>query len=95
MSNKEDFAFVSAKNGVVCGKCFSGDAGDSNSVPLSLGTIKILEKARELSVDKWPRLHFSKQSLKETIALFQNHNSFLLQRDILSWKEVQSLSDSI
>ncbi|MEN8256373.1 MAG: DNA repair protein RecO [Thermodesulfobacteriota bacterium] len=94
VSNRENFVFVSAKNGVICSKCFTGEARDNTSVQLSLGTIKILEKARELSADKWPRLHFSKQSLKEAIALFQNHNSFLLQRDILSWKELQGLSPS-
>lgn len=86
VNKSRDFSFVSPKNGVVCSNCTSRQEIKTSHIPLSLGTIKLLEKARELTVDKWPRLHFTKQSLKESIALFKNHNAFLLQRDILSWK---------
>ncbi len=91
VSISRNFSFFSPKNGVVCSTCFSLQEGQSANIPLSLGTIRLLEKARQLTIDKWPRLHFSKQSLKESIALFQSHNAFLLQRDILSWRELHSL----
>jgi DNA repair protein RecO (recombination protein O) len=86
-----NFSFFSPKNGLVCSKCSTLHHMGPTNIPLSLGTIRLLEKARQLTVDKWPRLHFSKQSLKESIALFQSHNAFLLQRDILSWKELPCL----
>ncbi len=86
-----NFSFFSPKNGVLCTQCSCLEDRDSANIPLSLGTIKLLEKARQLTVDKWPRLQFSKQSVKEAIALFQSHNAFLLQRDILSWKELRNL----
>ena len=86
-----NFSFFSPKNGVMCSQCSSKQDIVTANIPLSVGTIKLLEKARQLTVDKWTRLHFSKQSLKESIALFQSHNDFLLQRDILSWKEIHNL----
>ncbi len=91
LSTSTRFSFFSPKNGLVCSQCVTLHPMNSANIPLSLGTIKLLEKARQLTVDKWPRLHFSKQSLKETMALFQSHNAFLLQRDILSWKELHAL----
>ncbi len=91
VSTARNFSFFSPKNGVVCSTCTALQHTNSANIPLSLGTIKLLEKARQLSADKWSRLHFSKQSLTETMALFQNHNAYLLQRDILSWKELRSL----
>lgn len=91
VSISRNFSFFSPNNGVVCSQCSCPQESSSAKIPLSLGTIKLLEKARQLTVDKWPRLHFSKQSLKESIVLFQSHNAFLLQRDILSWKELHAL----
>ncbi len=91
VNTSRKFSFFSPKNGVVCSQCASLQTSETANIPLSLGTIKLLEKARQLTVDKWPRLHFSKQSLKESISLFQSHNAFLLQRDILSWKAIHSL----
>lgn len=81
------YTFSPSRNGIICSRCATAPDG-SSSLALSLGTIRLLEKARGLPVDKWSRLHFSKQSLQEAMALFQNHNNFLLQRDILSWKEL-------
>lgn len=86
------FSFFSPKNGLICSQCAAlAPEKSSSGIPLSLGTIRLLEKARQLTVEKWPRLHFSKQSLNETMALFQGHNDFLLQRNILSWKELRAL----
>lgn len=90
VDNTRKFAFFSPKNGLVCSSCTSRQQSAS-TIHLSLATIRLLEKARQLTADKWPRLHFSKQSLQESIALFQGHHAFLLQRDILSWRELPAL----
>lgn len=85
------YRFFPPQNGVICSRCAVATTPEQNHLPLSLGTIKLLEKGRQLSMDKWSRLHFSKQSLQESVSFFQSHHAFLLQRDILSWKELHHL----
>lgn len=83
------FHFTAEQNGVICDSCFKRLSKKTTTITLSMGSLKILEKAREISSDKWSRFHFSKNSLKEVTKLFKYHNHYLLQRDIVSWKHLE------
>lgn len=83
------FLFIAEKNGIVCRKCLDAQREKPHMIPLSIGSLKLLEKAREIDPDKWSRFHFSKQSLKEVTFLFKSHNHYLLQRDIISWRHLE------
>ncbi len=83
------FSFAAENNGLLCSHCIKKDMDHNHIVPLSMGTIKLLEKAREISIDKWTRFHFSKKSLREVVILFKNHNHYLLQRDVISWRQLE------
>lgn len=79
------FRFHPACGGILCPTCQQQGNG-YDSTPLSMGTLKILCRARELPMAKWPRLTPSPQSIREAKTLFQVYTSYLLQRDIHSWK---------
>ncbi len=81
------FLFHPETGGILCKGC-QKTSGMAAGIPLSLGTLKILTRARDLPMTKWPRLSFSNQSIGEAKALFQAHTSYLLQRDIHSWKQI-------
>jgi len=89
-----DFLFIAEQNGIVCRKCIDKQNKQptiqpAQHIPLSIGSLKILEKAREINPDKWSRFHFSKNSLQEVTFLFKSHNHYLLQRDIISWRHLE------
>ena len=89
MESGQDFSFIAESNGIVCKSCLNKNEAQPSSIPLSIGSLKILEKAREINIDKWSRFHFSKNSLREVTFLFKSHNHYLLQRDIISWKHLE------
>ena len=80
------FYFQPASGGIWCQHCRQQNKSAPLASGLSLGTIKILNRARELPMNKWPRLSLSPQSIKEAKSLFQGYTNYLLQRDINSWK---------
>lgn len=94
LCNKElqqgvDFSFVAENNGIACTSCLKGNLEENHIIALSMGSLKLLEKARQITIDKWPRFHFSKKSLKEVTMLFKYHNHYLLQRDVISWQHLE------
>ena len=54
-------------------------------IPLSMGTIKLLQSAQELPLEKLIRLRFSVASEKEALLLFRAYGNYLLQREIIAW----------
>lgn len=89
MRQGNEFLFNAENNGIICRKCFNQMLEKPPMIPLSIGSLKLLEKAREIDPDKWSRFHFSKNSLKEVTSLFKSHNQYLLQRDVISWRHLE------
>ncbi len=84
-----NFLFIAENNGIICETCLRTHEEKPTTISLSTGSLKLLEKAREINIDKWSRFHFSKKSLQEVTSLFKYHNHYLLQRDIVSWRHLE------
>ena len=84
-SENGPFTFSLTSGGLLCANC-PRPADEHAPLPLANGTLRSLARARELPVDKWQRLSFSQQAVKEAMALFRLQSSSLLQRDIHSWR---------
>lgn len=80
------YRFSPGRSGLVCAICSKeNDAAAAGPVVLSLNTAKLLCKAQDMDRRKLARLHFSKTSMREAIAMLKRYDSHLLQRDIQSW----------
>jgi hypothetical protein len=56
-----------------------------------LGTIKLLQHAQELKMDKLERLRFSETSTVESLQLFKAYGNYLLHREIKAWEFLEKL----
>lgn len=79
------YIFHPARHGMLCKSCSSHAASDNTAV-LSLNTIRLLQHAQNLSMEKIPRLRFSAHSIREALDLFKVYGQNLLQREIAAWK---------
>lgn len=78
------YIFHPGRHGLLCGHC--GPASNSREmVSLSLSTIKLLQHAQELPLEKLERLRFSDASILEALQLFKSYGQYLLQREIKAW----------
>ncbi len=84
LSSKLHYHFCVASGGIICEKC------KAQSYPplitLSLGTLKLLNSIFDQPLTRLHRLHFSHQTLKQSLAILYEYSRQLLQRDIHSWK---------
>jgi DNA repair protein RecO (recombination protein O) len=80
------FHFNLGKGGLVCSRCRTETSFSSSLIPLSLSTIKILQSAQDMPLEKINRLRFSIASQKEALELFKKYDERLLQREIQSWE---------
>jgi len=88
-ANRAPYRFSHSQGGLVCKQC-NRETGAS-STTLSLGTTHLLSKAQDLPNHKLARLRFSQHSAKEALVFFRRYGSFLLQRDLQSWKYLTEL----
>ena len=68
---------------LVCESCASH--GFQTTVPLSLGTIKLLANAQNQPLERLHRLQFSIQARDESLNMLHSYGRQLFQRDIHSW----------
>ena len=78
------YAFVPNLGGLACSSCLG--ILPASSVSLSLNTVKLLQQAQRLPLEKLDRLRFSPQSQREALSFVRSYGSQLLQRDINSWR---------
>ncbi|MBU0730998.1 MAG: DNA repair protein RecO [Proteobacteria bacterium] len=78
------FCFRTGANGIICAKC--NKELEKSSRTMALGTIKLLLKAQNLSLEKLDRLRFSKPSAAEAFDMLKQYSTHLLQRELNSWK---------
>jgi len=76
------FSFKPSTGGILCQEC---SHENKPSIPLSISTLKLLQKAFELPASKLSRLHFLPQSSSEALLLFKRYDRFLLDRELQSW----------
>jgi DNA repair protein RecO (recombination protein O) len=70
-----------ARGGALCGNC-SVDA--TRGIPISLGTARILEDAREVTLDRLHRIAFSSKALQESRALLRSFYEYHVGRQLRS-----------
>jgi DNA repair protein RecO (recombination protein O) len=84
------YVFHPGRHGMLCKKC-SPSFISKEMVPLSMNTIKLLQHAQDLSMEKLGRLRFSEVSIKETLQLFKVYGQYLLQREISAWNFMEKI----
>jgi len=81
---RSPYMFSIGRGGLVCSRCRPD--GAEHCLALSLPTLKLLDKAQELPLEKLNRLYFSDLSRRQALSFLQRFGSHLLQRDIHPWK---------
>jgi len=76
------FQFQNNHGAIICRRCTS-TPGKKNS--LTLNTIKLIAHAQKLPFEKTARLQFPEHSIEQSMILFQNYGSYLLDRRLNSW----------
>ena len=76
--------FHPARHGLLCKACSPGIKAPE-MISLSLNTIKLLQLAQDLPMEKLERLRFSGASIREALQLFRVYGQYLLQREITAW----------
>lgn len=82
----QDYGFDSRAGGIVCRRCQAECGGQASCLPLSRGTIRILQSAQNQPLQRLHRLRLSGSALREALSLFYHFGRHLLQRDICSLK---------
>jgi DNA repair protein RecO (recombination protein O) len=80
--------FSVKKGGLLCEGC---SRGDSDLIPVSLGTAKILQAAMEMDLSKIHRLKFSRQALSESEGVLSTFVKHYINKDLKSKKFLESL----
>ncbi len=86
--------FHPGRHGLLCRNC-SPTMVSRESTALSLNTIKLLQHARDLPLEKLDRLRFSEASIREALQLFKLYGQYLLQREIAAWNFLGRSRNSI
>jgi len=79
------YVFHPGRHGLLCRDC-SPPFVTREMAPLSFNTIKLLQHAQDLPLEKLGRLRFSDASIHESLHLFKKYGQYLLQREIAAWK---------
>ncbi|MHA1880116.1 MAG: DNA repair protein RecO [Candidatus Heimdallarchaeota archaeon] len=81
LDKTENIFFSPLDGGIKCIKCAQNDV---SSIPVSIGTIKMLLMGKEIETSKIHRLAFSKQSLKESSEILGSFIRHILGRKLNS-----------
>ncbi|MDK9706693.1 MAG: DNA repair protein RecO [Desulforhopalus sp.] len=86
ITTKRSYSFTPSGGGIIC----SGCAGPEKTSIISHGTIRVLRSAQDLPLDRLHCLKMSGAILKEALALLHGYGRYLLQRDIVAWRMMQT-----
>ena len=78
------YVFHPGRHGLLCRKC-GPTVMSREMVSLSMSTIKLLQHAQDLPMEKLERLRFNDASIREALSLFRVYGQHLLQREIMAW----------
>ncbi len=79
-----DFRFNTSTGSIICAKC--ARAAGQSGIPLSPGTIKMLQSCQHSSLERLHRVKVAEGSLYEALNILHRYGRHILQRDIISWK---------
>ncbi len=82
------YGFRTGSGNLMCRRC---SQEMRPAIPLSIPTIKLLDKAFYLPLDKLSRLKFSPDSNLKALHLFRYYGRYLLDRDLQSWAYLKPL----
>jgi DNA repair protein RecO (recombination protein O) len=78
------YVFHPGRHGLLCRKCCP-TVKSREIISLSMSTIKLLQHAQDLPMEKLERLRFNDTSIREALQLFRAYGQHLLQREIMAW----------
>ena len=78
------YIFHQGRHGLLCRNC-NPSFMSRETAALSMNTIKLLQHAQDLPMEKLDRLRFSEASIHEALLLFKTYGHYLLQREIAAW----------
>jgi DNA repair protein RecO (recombination protein O) len=84
------YVFHPGRHGLLCRNC-SPSLMSRETVSLSMNTIKLLQHAQDLPMEKIERLRFSDASIQEALLLFKAYGQYLLQREIKAWNFMEEI----
>ena len=84
VSPSQEYGFNYLDGGITCSTCPS--IRQQTVIRLSHGTMKILQTAQDLPMEKLHRLKFSRQVLDECLTVLHHYGRHLFQREITSWE---------
>ena len=84
------YVFHPGRHGLLCRNC-SPSPMSRETVSLSMNTIKLLQHAQDLPMEKIERLRFSDASIREALLLFRAYGQYLLQREIKAWNFMEEI----
>ncbi len=82
--SSSDFRFNTSTGSLICAKCVR--AAGQSGIPLSPGTIKMLESCQHSSLERLHRIKVAESSLYEALNILHRYGRHVLQRDIISWR---------
>ncbi len=83
------FSFQHMTGGLVCSDCCEREGGGCSE--LSSGTIRLLATVLDEPLERLHRLKFSRQALRQALAMLHRYGRNLFQRDIQSWKALRPM----
>jgi len=95
LDDMEAPCFCAADGGVLCRKCSHRRA---DTIPVSVGTLKLLLMSKEMDMEKINRLILSRQSSRESRAILESFIRFTLGRELQSariLREIEQLTDQL
>lgn len=78
-----EYSFNYLGGGIICSNCPA--TRHQTSIRISHGTMKILQSAQDLPLDKLHRLKFSGNIVDESLNALHHYGRHLFQREIISW----------
>lgn len=84
------YVFHPGRHGLLCRNC-GPSLGSRETVSLSMNTIKLLEHAQGVPMEKLERLRFSDASIREALLLFRMYGQYLLQREIRAFNFLEEI----
>ncbi len=87
---EEKSLFLPSADGLYCSSCLPA-RGPASPSRLSISTLRTLEMARSLPLEKISRVRLTPASCRESLRLFKTCIHYLLQREIHSWREFEKI----
>ncbi len=90
VNNSRSFALQPANGTLVCSRC--NPHAQSSNFSLTLQTIKFLQTAQQLNLQRLIRLQMPDAAARETLQVLYRYSQHLLQRDIHSWRFLEQMT---